>query len=97
MLMRQSQGIEPQEALVFTLKALSRPGTAKVRISDIKQALKDNFDVSLKVGQVMDLCTQLAFRVVRPQGYPQVEVVRERVEDLVAQFESQSFEGGSGQ
>ena len=35
--------------------------------------------------------------VVRPQGYPQVEVVRERVEDLVAQFESQSFEGGSGQ
>ena len=39
----------------------------------------------------MDLCTQLGFRVVKPQGYPQVEVVRERVEELVAGFEEQSF------
>ena len=87
MLMRQSQGIEPQEALVYTLKAFSRPGAVKVRISDIKQALKENFDVTLKVGQVMDICSQQGFRVVKPQGYPQVEVVRERIEELVEQFE----------
>ena len=94
MLMRQSQGIEPQEALVYTLKALNRQGTAKIMISIIKQALKDNFDVSLKVGQVMDICSQMGFRVVRPQGYPQVEVVRGRVEELISQFEEHSFEGG---
>ena len=99
--MRQSQRIESQEALFFTVKALSRPGTVNVRIINIKQAFKDNFDVSLKVGQVMDLSTQLAFRVARPQGYPQVEVVHVTinqesdrltriVEDLVqmSQFEA---------
>ncbi len=86
-LLKNNQGLEPHEAMIYVLQIHKRNVSSKVKVSALKDTLNTNYDLKLTASQIMDLCTGWGLNTSRPQGYPTVEIVPERIDDLVWELE----------
>ena len=91
------QTFEPDKALVYVLRALmikevgGEPSIAvPVVLREVKDQLKYNYDLSLKVQQLVLMCTGLGFEITYPHGYPTVKPNMELIKNLVVE---QNVEG----
>jgi hypothetical protein len=72
-----SQGYEPNQAALIAIKRLmvSSNGAVigDVQISDIKRALREQFDLRLNSGQIQQICADWGFDVKSHGNYPTVK------------------------
>ena len=86
----RGHGYEPQQALIHSLYALSRPeiGTTikPVRITDIKEHLKAEYEVKLTPRQIDEMCRSFGFSLTRPKGYLTVQPNEQLLQKLISEL-----------
>jgi hypothetical protein len=88
--LKANQGLEPNDALVFALRIHCRQ--QRVKLSVLRDTLRQEYDVRLTIGQILDLCQGLGISVVKPQGYLQAILEPEYIQGLLKEIEEASGE-----
>jgi hypothetical protein len=86
--------VEPTDAVIYALKAISGGNSGRVRLNEVKRTLEEEFDIKLVAGEIMTVCLEKGIKVVKPQGYPQAEVDPEQIERLIKEMEPVEDESG---
>jgi energy-coupling factor transporter ATP-binding protein EcfA2 len=85
------QTFEPDKALIYTIRALMIKEIGGVTVAEpvllrkIKDEMRYNYDLNLKVQQIDQMCTKLGFEVTYPQGYPTVNPNLELIKNLIVE------------
>ncbi|MFC1974382.1 hypothetical protein ACFLU2_03415, partial [Chloroflexota bacterium] len=88
--LQRNQGIEPSVALIHALSIYYPKGVSKgrIRVRNLKDVLRNEFDLRLSLSQVSDLLQGYSLETVNPQGYPEVKVTAERLDQLRREVET---------
>ena len=89
--LRAGQHYEPEQALLLVLKAKMKEATLStggmltddVLLSEIKNDLRIQFDVNLKIIQIHELLRGYGLKVVNPSGYHKVKFDKELINKLL--------------
>lgn len=87
-----NQSIEPSHAFVYALKIHSQNECERVKLSTLRDTLKQEFDLRLTISQLLDLAQGLELPVLRPHGYFQIRMDKSLVDCLLKTIEPEEVE-----
>jgi len=92
--LKSGQKYEPEQATLLAFKEeikLAKFSTGEmfrndVLIKDIKDGVRTNFDINLKVLQIEGLLRGLGFKIIKPSGYPKVKIDEALLNKLLEKY-----------